>query len=201
MTQHTYSYPLPAVTADNVVLWLAENASRGAILLIERKRDPYAGAWALPGGFLEVGVGYGPGPDQGESLESCAHRELEEETGLAPSPGSERGYIRQISAYGNPHRDPRGRVISIAFLQLRFGSAPPPVDGRDDAQKARWFAIQPSSGPKQAPVRIGRGELAFDHAQIIRDALDSLARQPEPWLSTAPAWANADKVLLDPRVD
>lgn len=114
------------------------------VLLIERGNEPYKGCWALPGGFL----------DMEETLEECAIRELEEETGLKVSIES----IRQVGTYSRVNRDPRGRTISTAFIAVV--DSPLPVKGQDDAARAEWFAID-SLPP-----------LAFDHANIIRDGID-----------------------------
>lgn len=111
------------------------------ILLVKRKYDPYKGSWALPGGFLK---------DE-EPLEEGAKRELEEETGLKVE------NLHQIRAYGRPDRDPRGRTVSVAFwTELESEEE---VKGSDDAAEAQWHDIQKL--PK----------LAFDHHQIVKEAL------------------------------
>ncbi len=112
------------------------------VLLIERGNEPYKGDWAFPGGFLNMD----------ETTEQCAVRELEEETGLKVS------VIQEIGVYSKVDRDPRGRTISVAYLALI--DLPINVMGLDDAAKAQWFPI---------------GELpplAFDHEDIMRDALN-----------------------------
>ncbi|MBF2054029.1 MAG: NUDIX hydrolase [Candidatus Sericytochromatia bacterium] len=142
----------PAVTVDVLVLCWQPTPQ---ILLIQRKNAPFAGAWALPGGFL----------DATEPLHEAARRELQEETGLN---------IPEVSffgVYGEPARDPRGRTLTLAYLTLLEVAAP--VSGQDDARDARWFTL------KQLP------ELAFDHARIVRDGLKDLRcrlenRHPEP---------------------
>ncbi|MBR4651534.1 MAG: NUDIX hydrolase [Prevotella sp.] len=141
MKKFSYKYPRPAVTADCMVM-TQEAVPR--VLLIERGNEPYKGCWALPGGFL----------DMEETLEECAIRELEEETGLKVSIES----IRQVGTYSRVNRDPRGRTISTAFIAVV--DSPLPVKGQDDAARAEWFAID-SLPP-----------LAFDHADIIRDGID-----------------------------
>ncbi|MBR4572591.1 MAG: NUDIX hydrolase [Prevotella sp.] len=141
MKKFSYKYPRPAVTADCMVM-TQEAVPR--VLLIERGNEPYKGCWALPGGFL----------DMDETLEECAIRELEEETGLKVSIES----IRQVGTYSRVNRDPRGRTISTAFIAVV--DSPLPVKGQDDAARAEWFAID-SLPP-----------LAFDHADIIRDGID-----------------------------
>jgi 8-oxo-dGTP diphosphatase len=137
-----YDHPRPAVTVDLVVL--AASGDHPQVLLIRRKHEPFAGKWAIPGGFLEID----------EPLEIGARRELREETGLEiPGP------IEQIGVFASPGRDPRGRTISIAYA----GIASPDreaVKGGDDADLAEWHdALHPP-------------ELAFDHAEILAAALD-----------------------------
>jgi 8-oxo-dGTP diphosphatase len=133
----TYEYPRPAVSADTVVIDLQNKT----LLLIQRKNDPFAGTWALPGGFM----------DMEESADVAAIRELQEETGLKVKE------VKQIGAYSAVDRDPRGRVVTIAFLA--FASQQESFEAADDAEDARWFPID------QLPA------LAFDHAQIVADGL------------------------------
>jgi 8-oxo-dGTP diphosphatase len=138
-------YFRPSVTVDLVIFdWTADKLS---LLLIQRKKDPFGGYWALPGGFIEPN----------ETLEASARRELLEETGL------EVGSLTTLGTYGDPGRDPRGRTLTIAFSALTEGL--PTVTGQDDAAQAHWFQI--SALPN----------LAFDHAQIIADSLDDLKHQ------------------------
>jgi 8-oxo-dGTP diphosphatase len=111
------------------------------VLLIERGGEPFKGCWALPGGFMNMD----------ETTEQCAFRELEEETGLKI------GEVHQIGAYSRVDRDPRGRTITVAYLAVV--DAPMAVKGQDDAAKAQWFPL--SALP----------ELAFDHEEIMRDAI------------------------------
>lgn len=132
----TYEYPRPAVSAD-VVVYCAESKS---ILLIKRLKDPFAGAWALPGGFM----------DMDESADVAAIRELKEETGLVVET------VSQIGAYSKVERDPRGRVVTVAFFAK--ASENDDVAAADDAADVKWFPIG------ELP------ELAFDHATIIADA-------------------------------
>lgn len=146
---YTYDWPHPAVTTDFVVL-TGEEGSR-SILLIRRKGDPFAGDWALPGGFLE----------QHETIEAGAVRELKEETGLTIPP--DQGRCWQIGAYGDPGRDPRGWTISIAF-RADVDAADVDLTAGDDAMEVGWFAIE------ALPV------LAFDHDRIIADALSATRR-------------------------
>ena len=111
------------------------------VLLIQRGFDPYKGCWAFPGGFMNMD----------ETTEQCAIRELEEETGLKVAT------IHQIGAYSKVDRDPRGRTITVAYLAIV--DKPLAVTGQDDAAKAEWFPL--SALP----------ELAFDHADIMQDAV------------------------------
>ena len=111
------------------------------VLLIQRGADPYKGCWAFPGGFMNVN----------ETTEQCAIRELEEETGLRVSD------VHQIGAYSKVDRDPRGRAITVAYLAII--DEPVQVTGQDDAANAEWWPL--SALP----------ELAFDHAEIMRDAV------------------------------
>lgn len=139
MAGHCYDWPRPSVTTDIVVL--ADREAGLSILLIRRKGEPFAGQWALPGGFL----------DQGETLPACAARELKEETGLvAPD-------LTLVGAYGDPGRDPRGWTVSVAWL-ARVSADVSPVAG-DDAAEVGWFAID------------ALPELAFDHGRIVAEAL------------------------------
>ena len=111
------------------------------VLLIQRGADPNKGYWAFPGGFMNMD----------ETTEQCAIRELEEETGLRVSD------VHQIGAYSKVDRDPRGRTITVAYLAIIDKTVQ--VTGQDDAAKAEWFPL--SALP----------ELAFDHAEIMRDAV------------------------------
>jgi len=126
------------LTVDMVVL---TDASTPSLLLVPRAHPPFAGEWALPGGFVEAG----------ERISEAAPRELAEETGL------EAGALWLLGVYDTPGRDPRGWTVSIAYLTTVGEEVP--VRGADDASDARWF--QTCELP----------ELAFDHATIINDAL------------------------------
>ncbi len=117
------------------------NESQPKVLLIQRGNDPFKGQWAFPGGFMNMD----------ETTEQCAIRELEEETGLVVSD------LHQIGAYSKVDRDPRGRTITVAYLAII--DKPVIVHGQDDAAKAGWFPL--SALP----------ELAFDHADIMKDAI------------------------------
>jgi len=134
---YTYAYPRPMVCADCLVVACAEG--RMELLLIRRKNEPYAGAWALPGGFV----------DMDEDLEETAKRELKEEAGITLDS------MMQFAAYGKPGRDPRGRNISVVYYQFLYDA--PEIKAGDDAAEAKWFPLA------ELP------ELAFDHQRIIDD--------------------------------
>jgi 8-oxo-dGTP diphosphatase len=136
-----YSHPRPALTVDAVVLGTADGQPL-KVLLIQRARAPFKDYWALPGGFVELD----------ETLEQAAHRELQEETGLKDVP------LRELGTYSAVHRDPRERVISIAFTgTVPIANHTPRAD--DDASATEWFPIT------------ALPPLAFDHAEIIANAL------------------------------
>ncbi len=142
---YCYEYPRPAVTVD-LALFAGEGETL-RVLLIRRKYDPFAGRWALPGGFIGID----------EPIESAARRELEEETGLRHD-----GPLTFVGVFADPGRDPRGRTISLVYTADLPGR-PPAVAGTDDAAEAGWFD----------PGTVG--PLAFDHDDILRAA--SNARQ------------------------
>jgi len=136
-------YPRPSVTADVVIFTLRENDLH--VLLIKRGHPPCEGMWATPGGFVDID----------ESLEEAALRELEEETGVRDV------YLEQLYTFGDPGRDPRGRVITVAYFALVPATAIHPRAG-DDAAEARWWSVY------DLPP------LAFDHADILDYALQRL---------------------------
>ena len=118
--KYEYDYPHPAVATDCVVFGFDGRDLK--VLLIERGLDPYKGMWAFPGGFMRID----------ETAEECAVRELKEETGLVLT------NVRQLGAFSGVHRDPRERIVSIAFYALARQSE---VKGGDDAAKAKWWSI------------------------------------------------------------
>lgn len=140
---YTYEYPHPAVTVDIMVFTVEDGDLK--VLLIKRAQPPFEGKWALPGGFVE--------PD--ESLKRAAWRELREETGVNA------GFLEQLGAFGHPDRDPRERVITVAYYALvprdRLNIA-----AASDAAEAGLHSI--SDLP----------ELAFDHAKILRRARERM---------------------------
>jgi 8-oxo-dGTP diphosphatase len=140
---YCYAYPHPAVTTD-VVLFSIRNGKL-TLLLVRRGGEPFKDHWALPGGFLDID----------EDLEDCALRELQEETGISGL------YLEQLRTYGRPGRDPRERVISVAYYALAPSEGLTPR-AASDATAAAWLPI---------------GELpplAFDHAEIIQAAHERL---------------------------
>jgi len=138
---YTYDYPRPALTVDIAIFTI--RANRLHILLIQRGAEPFEGCWALPGGFV--------GMD--ESLDDAAYRELHEETGLILH------HLEQFHTYGAPDRDPRGRVVSVAYYALVAAEETQILRPGSDSAGAAWFSLD------ALPA------LAFDHALIITDAL------------------------------
>ena len=140
---HTYKYPRPSVTVDVVIV---THEAQPRVLLIRRKADPFAGTWAIPGGFVD--------PD--ETLAAAAARELREETGV------EAIDLEQLAAFGDPGRDPRGWTISVAFLaRVAAGTT---ATAADDAASVGWHRLDKL--PKK---------LAFDHDKILAQARAQLA--------------------------
>jgi 8-oxo-dGTP diphosphatase len=125
------------------------------VLLIRRGKEPFFGLPALPGGYVR----------DGESLDEAARRELQEETGI----NGHHLHLEQLRAYGDPKRDPRGRVISVAYLALG-PDLPAPTAGTD-AREASWEAVQ--------DVLVQEADLAFDHSVILREALERARSQLE----------------------
>jgi len=145
---YTYKYPHPAVTVDACLFTIQDD--RLKILLIKRALDPYKGDWALPGGFVHLD----------ENLEQAVKRELEEETGATGF------YFEQLETFGQVDRDPRERVISVAYFALA------PADhvtlrADTDAADAAWYAIE------DLP------DLAFDHAGIVNKAVQRIRSKVE----------------------
>jgi 8-oxo-dGTP diphosphatase len=140
---YSYKHPRPALTVDCVVFGLEKD--RLQVLLIQRDKPPFAGRWALPGGFVEMK----------ETLEAAARRELEEETGV------KLGYLEQLYTFGAVDRDPRERVISVAYVALIKLSAHT-VTAASDARAAAFYAVD------------ALPRLAFDHARVVSVALERL---------------------------
>ena len=140
---HTYEYPHLAVTTDIVIFTIRDESLK--LLLIKRGLEPFKGTWALPGGFVN--------PD--EALDVCARRELQEETGIADV------FLEQLYTFGRPNRDPRERVITVAYYAL-IPSDRLALRAASDAQGVGWFDAE------TLPA------LAFDHNEIVSVALQRL---------------------------
>lgn len=147
MPNETWQPPSVLLTVDLVILTLRSAALH--VLLIERGIDPYKGELALPGGFIA---------DAGEDVFDAACRELREEANLDATDL----HLEQLGAYGAPGRDPRGRIVSVAYLAIAPG-LPEPEAGTD-ASAASWRPVEEFSS--------GRGRLAFDHRQILEEGLE-----------------------------
>lgn len=142
---YCYDHPRPAVTVDTLVFTLDGDAIR--MLMVRRKAEPFAGRWAIPGGFLEID----------EEIEDAVLRELREETGL-----DEVALLAPIGVFGELDRDPRGRTITLAHAAAVRGPAPE-VTASDDAAEAAWLE----------PDEVD--QFAFDHDQIVAEGLQWLA--------------------------
>ena len=139
----TYDYPRPALTVDCVIFGLDENDLQ--VMLIQRDIDPFQGQWALPGGFVHVD----------ESLEEAARRELQEETGI------ENVFLEQLYTFGAIERDPRERIVSVAYFALAKLEGHH-IHAATDVRNAAWFPVA------EMPT------LAFDHKEIMKVALQRL---------------------------
>ncbi|WP_042417661.1 NUDIX hydrolase [Streptacidiphilus anmyonensis] len=176
-------FPAIALTVDIVVLTMREG--RLNVLLVERAGPPFQGCWALPGGFVKAGQ---------EGLDEAAARELAEETGLSAG-ALRRVHLEQLGSYGAPGRDPRMPVVSVAYLAFAPDLPDPRAGG--DAARAQWTPVvglhgggtgdrhatdrhsadphstdPRSTDPRSTDRPATDRELAFDHAQILADALD-----------------------------
>jgi len=140
---YQYNFPRPALTVDCVVFGLDDQDLK--VLLIQRDLDPFAGKWALPGGFVH----------EEETLEDAARRELREETGL------NRVFLEQLYTFGDPRRDPRERVVTVAYYAL-VNIRDHRVRASTDARNAAWFAVTDLPS------------LAFDHDLILETARERL---------------------------
>lgn len=139
----TYEFPRPALTVDAVVFGLDDEDLK--ILLIRRDLPPFEGKWALPGGFVRVG----------EALEDAVRRELTEETGI------DQVFLEQLYTFGDLDRDPRERVVTVAYYAL-VKLSDHRIKAATDARDAAWFAVSEARG------------LAFDHDRILAAALERL---------------------------
>lgn len=142
---HTYEYLRPNLTIDCVVFGLDVEESDLKVMLIQRDIPPFEGRWALPGGFVRIN----------ETLEETALRELREETGI------EKVFLEQLFSFGEVNRDPRERVVTVAYYAL-VNLNEHQIQATTDARKAAWFSV------------IDLPKLAFDHDRIVEVALKRL---------------------------
>ena len=142
---YSYQYERPGLTVDCVIFGLDLEEESLKVLLIERDLEPFAGMWAIPGGFVH----------RGETPEAAALRELQEETGIADV------FLEQLYTFGEPGRDPRGWIVSVAHYAL-VSPEKHEINATTDARQARWFPV--NSLPP----------LAFDHADILGTALERI---------------------------
>jgi 8-oxo-dGTP diphosphatase len=168
---YTSEYPFVYLTVDIVVLTIRDDALQ--TLVVRRGEEPFKGRWALPGGFV----------GENEDLETAALRELREET--AVSPGAVR--LEQLKTYGAPRRDPRHRVVSVAWLAV-LPEAPLPTAGTDAAE-AEWSSVEPL---------LRRNRLAFDHSQILADGVER-ARAKLEYSNLALAFVGREFTIADLR--
>ena len=150
-------YPKPSLTADICIF------QNNSVLLIERGGHPYLGCWALPGGFANA---------KEETMET-ARRELYEETGVRADS------LTLLNVYSAPNRDPRGWVVSVAYLK-EISEKEITVKAGDDALKAEWFHVTLNNNEltlQNDSLTLQEEDLAFDHAGIIRDALSYLNKE------------------------
>lgn len=169
------------VAVDAVVFTILHNQIK--LLLIKRKNEPFKGKFALPGGFVE----------KDENLEDAAKRELEEETSVKNI------FLKKMHAFGDVGRDPRGRVISIPFLAL-IDAEELKLHASDDAELAKWFSVD----------YLPKLELAFDHKEIIKEALEllrfelqetNIAFEIMPKKFTLTELQKAYEIILDTQLD
>jgi 8-oxo-dGTP diphosphatase len=160
----TYKYPRPAVTVDVVVFGVQLTGEEQGlhVLLIRRKNPPFKGKLAIPGGFLNLS----------ESLDAAAFRELLEETGIKPA------YIEQLYTFGAPKRDPRERVVTVAYLTL-VKSDEHVLRAGSDAKEAKWFRLIPTSTSEGDSYyfldkSVTPTGLAFDHVDILAKGVERL---------------------------
>jgi 8-oxo-dGTP diphosphatase len=146
-TYNPADYDRPSVTVDVVLFAFREDDLK--VLLVRRKKGPYEGYWAIPGGFIQMD----------ETLEAAARRELREETAVDDV------HLKQLHTFGDPDRDPRTRVISVAYLAVAGPDQALSVRGGDDAAEAHWWST--SALPP----------LAFDHERILSFALQRLREE------------------------
>ncbi|WP_045879584.1 NUDIX hydrolase [Pseudofrankia sp. DC12] len=192
-------YEPVAVTVDVVALTIRPVGSPAGepvptlhVLLVQRGQAPFEGRWALPGGFIRTTVGP-DGSRAEEDLGEAAVRELAEETGLAASPDRRaadrrlgRIHLEQLGTYGTPGRDPRMRVISVAYLAFAPDLPDPTAGG--DAASAAWLPV----------TSVRRDEMAFDHARILAHGLER-ARSKLEYTPLATAFVAAEFTVTELR--
>lgn len=178
----TYKYPRPSVTVDCVVFGYEPDEAL-KVLLIKRGGEPFKGRWALPGGFVQMD----------EGLDTAARRELEEETGVRIS------YLEQLYTFGTPERDPRGRVISVAYYAL-VSLAQHEAQAASDAAETEWVPVRSALA----------ASLAFDHHDILLKAVQRLRAKVRyepvgfgllPPTFTLPALLRLYEAILGTRLD
>ena len=152
-------YPKPSLTAD-VVAFSLDEQQRLSVLLIRRGHDPFAGHWAIPGGFCEPK----------ETVSESAARELLEETGIAGLP------LEELRVFSRPGRDPRGWVVSVAHIAVLPVDRRKEAKGSDDATEAKFFVISESNNKSLSLTSEGQpaGTLAFDHDEMLQAAVTRL---------------------------
>ncbi len=168
---HTSEHPAFSVTVDLVILTIRDGVL--AALAVTRGSEPFAGRWALPGGFVE--------PD--ETLAEAARRELEEETSVR----LEEARLEQLASYGDPDRDPRGRVVSVAWLAVVPQGTDPTAGS--DASEAQW---------RPAEALLENSDLAFDHHRILADGVER-ARAKLEYTALATAFVSPEFTIAELR--
>jgi 8-oxo-dGTP diphosphatase len=184
-------YPRPSVAVDLVIFTIID--ARLVVLLVKRKEHPFKGAWVVPGGFVKVGPS---AQDQGEDLDAAARRELKEETGL----DAERVHVEQLQTFGKSLRDPRMRVISVAYVALVRPDLAPIVKAGGDVSDVKWVSID----------ELKKQDMGFDHREIVATALDRVRTEVEssdiafdlvPFTFTIPELRNVHAIVLDKEMD
>ncbi|MFB6257497.1 MAG: NUDIX domain-containing protein [Flavobacteriales bacterium] len=143
---YCYEYPRPGLTADAVIFGFDREAEKLYVLMVRRKKPPFEGHYAFPGGFVE--------PD--ETVEEACLRELKEETNVVAE------QLKEVGVFSDPNRDPRGRIISVAYFGL-VDKAEQTPQGGDDASSAEW--VLPESIEET---------FAFDHGEILKRSMEEL---------------------------
>jgi 8-oxo-dGTP diphosphatase len=184
-------YPRPSVAVDLVIFTIIDAQLR--VLVVKRQEHPFKGDWALPGGFVRVGES---SKEQGEDLDAAARRELQEETGLDP----DRVHIEQLFTFGRANRDPRMRVISVAYFALVRPDLAPFVKAGGDVSHAEWLPVE----------QLKKTDLGFDHREIIDTALSRVRGKLEysgiafdlvPLTFTIPELRHVYSIVLDKEMD